>query len=82
MSLGLVSGTILGYILAAVMRPYLTQAIARDLPGTTTYQVWLNIPEMTVLYIILIGSYTLAILLLLSALMRVGIHKTLRLGDE
>jgi putative ABC transport system permease protein len=82
MSLGLVSGTILGYILAAVMRPYLTQAIARDLPGTTTYQVWLNIPEMTVLYIILIGSYTLAILLLLSALMRIGIHKTLRLGDE
>ena len=82
MSLGLVSGTILGYTLATVMRPYLTQAIARDLPGTTTYQVWLNVPEMTVLYAILIGSYAIAILLLLSALMRVGIHKTLRLGDE
>jgi putative ABC transport system permease protein len=82
MSLGLVSGTILGYLLAIVMRPYLTQAIARDLPGTTTYQVWLNIPEMTLLYGILIGAYAIAILLLLYALMRVGIHKTLRLGDE
>jgi len=82
MFLGLVSGTILGYLLATVMRPYLTQAIARDLPGTTTYQVWLNIPEMTLLYGFLIGFYTLAILLLLSALMQVGIHKTLRLGDE
>jgi len=82
MSLGLVSGTILGNLLAVVMRPYLTQAIARDLPGTTTYQVWLNIPEMALLYGILIGAYAIAILLLLSALMRVGIHKTLRLGEE
>jgi putative ABC transport system permease protein len=82
MFLGLISGTILGYFLATIMRPYLTQAIARDLPGTTTYQVWLNIPEMTLLYLILIVFYTLAILLLLSTLMRVGIHKTLRLGDE
>jgi hypothetical protein len=39
-------------------------------------------PAVTQLYAVLIGFYALAILFLQVALMRGGIHRALRIGDE
>lgn len=82
MALGLSSGAGLGYMLARMMQPYLSQALASNLPGIALRQVWLNWPSIGLLYMILIFFYALAIGLLLVTLMRVGIHRTLRTGDE
>jgi putative ABC transport system permease protein len=80
--LGLGIGTGVGYILTQVMRPYLSQAMATNLPGTAIHQVGFNLLAVGSLYAILFGSFTLAIGAMLPLLMRKGIHATLRVGEE
>jgi len=82
MVIGLSSGVGLGYVLALMMQPYLSRALATNLPGIALQRVWLNWPSIALLYLILAFFYALAIGLLLFALMRVGVHRTLRTGDE
>ncbi len=80
--LGLVAGTAIGYGLAHVMVPYLSRALSEALAGVTIAQILVDWPTIARLYALLVGLYALAMLLLLLALMRVGIHRALRIGEE
>jgi putative ABC transport system permease protein len=88
---GLLSGTGIGYGLATVMRPFLSElvrplALAASLEGSALDQgtvfVIIHWPAIARLYAILAGFYFLALLLALAGLMRSKIHHTLRIGDE
>lgn len=81
-TLGMAAGAGLGYGLAALMRPYLNQALTRDLPGTVVHRLWFNWPGLSQRYALLLGFYLLAILFLAYSLIRLGITRALRLGDE
>jgi hypothetical protein len=80
--LGLVAGTAIGYGLAHVMVPFLSRALSSSLAGVAIGQILIDWPTVARLYGLLVGFYVLAILLLLSTLMRVGIHRVLQMGDE
>jgi hypothetical protein len=80
--LGLAAGTAIGYGLAHVMVPFLSRALSSSLAGVTIGQILIDWSTVARLYGLLVGFYALAILLLLLALMRVGIHRVLQIGDE
>jgi putative ABC transport system permease protein len=80
--LGLASGSAIGYALAHTMVPYLSRALSAALAGVTIGRVLVDWGTLTRLYATLLGFYALAILLLLTILMRVGIHRAMRIGDE
>jgi len=82
MELGLVSGTLIGFGLAHVMIPYLSQALAESLAGVSIKNIVVDWPSIAQLYLVLIACYGLALLLLLLVLMRAGVHRALRVGDE
>jgi putative ABC transport system permease protein len=81
-SMGLLAGTLIGYGLADVMVPYLSRAISASLAGVSIPEALVSWSAVAQLYAVLIGFYALAILLLQVALMRGGIHRALRIGDE
>jgi putative ABC transport system permease protein len=82
LALGLMAGTVIGYGLARVMIPYLSQALTGSLGGVTIKHIVVDWPAIVQLYGLLIVFYGLALALLLVVLMRVGIHQTLRMGEE
>ncbi len=82
MAMGLLAGTAIGYGLARVMVPYLSQALSKSLAGVSIAQILVDWPNVAQLYALLIGFYALAMLTLLLALVRVGVHRALRIGDE
>lgn len=82
MALGLVAGSGIGYGLAWMMRPFLGQTLTDALGGDTLHQIMINWPATGALYGLLLLFYAAAMLLLLAALLRVGLHQALRLGDE
>lgn len=82
MTLGLLSGTGIGVILVQVMRPYLNHVMARLLPGMVIYRIAIDWSSIGSLYGILIGFYILAMLAALGALLRTGIHRVMRIGEE
>jgi len=82
MGLGLAAGAVIGYGLAHVMVPYLSRALTQALAGVIIGKILIDWPAVARLYTLLAGCYGLAMLLLLLALMRVGIHRALRIGDE
>jgi putative ABC transport system permease protein len=79
---GLAAGVVIGYGLAQVMVPFLSQALAESLAGVRITDVLIDWPGIVRLYALLIGFYTLAMLLLLILLKRVGVHRVMRIGDE
>jgi ABC-type antimicrobial peptide transport system permease subunit len=81
-ALGLVAGTIIGYGMARVMIPYLSQALSESLAGLTIESIIVDWPAIARLYLLLITLYGAALALLLLVLMRAGIHEALRVGDE
>ena len=80
--LGLAAGTAIGYGLAVLMRPFFSDALAEAVAGGALYAVLIDWPTMIALYAALVGFYVLALLLSSLALMRAGIHRVMRLGDE
>ena len=80
--MGLLAGTAIGYGLANVMVPYLSRAISDSLAGVSIPEALVSWTAVAQLYLILITFYAVAILLLQLALMRGGIHRELRIGDE
>lgn len=81
-AIGMAAGCGLGYGLALLMRPLLSRTLAVALGGDAIYDILVNWPEVSGLLLMLAGSYALALLLLLIALLRTGIHHAMRLGDE
>ena len=82
MTLGLVAGTGIGTGLAIIMRPFLSRVLATAVGGDAIRQIVINWSEVFSLYGLLIGFYGLALLLLLFFLVRAGIHRALRIGEE
>ena len=81
-SLGLLTGTVIGYGLSQSMVTYLSRALTESLAGVTIRQTLIDWPAVAQLYVVLIVFYALAILLLMGLLIRVGVHRALRMGDE
>ena len=82
MTLGLLAGTGIGVGLAVIMRPFLSRVLATAVGGDAIRQIMVNWPEVFSLYGLLVGFYGLALLLLLFFLVRAGIHRALRIGEE
>lgn len=82
MGLGLLAGSGLGFGLAAVMRPFLSRSLSGALGGDTIRNIVVNVPETAVIYLLLIAFYGLALTFLLITLLRSGIHRVLRIGEE
>ncbi|MCP5094174.1 MAG: hypothetical protein GY943_01340, partial [Chloroflexi bacterium] len=82
MVLGLLAGSGLGFGLAAVMRPFLSRTLSDALGGDTIRQLVIKIGETSGLYGLLIAFYAIALGLLLVFLLRSGIHRALRIGEE
>jgi putative ABC transport system permease protein len=82
MELGLVSGTLIGFGLARIMIPYLSQVLSESLAGVSIKSIVVDWSSIAQLYVVLILCYGLAMLLLLLILLRSGVHRALRVGDE
>jgi hypothetical protein len=80
-ALGLLAGTAIGYGLAQTMVSFLSRALSASLGGVRISQVLVDWPAVGQLYLVLAAFYLLAIVLLLAALMRVGVHRVLRIGE-
>ncbi|VAW30896.1 hypothetical protein MNBD_CHLOROFLEXI01-1998, partial [hydrothermal vent metagenome] len=82
MLLGLLAGSGIGAGLAIIMRPFLSRVLETAVGGDAIHQIIINWPQIFALYGLLIGFYGLALLLLLFFLLRAGIHRALRIGEE
>lgn len=82
MVLGLLAGSGIGAGLAVIMRPFLSRVLATAVGGDAIWQILVNWSELFGLYGLLIGFYGLALLMLLFFLVRAGIHRALRIGEE
>jgi len=79
--LGLLAGTVVGFGLSHIMIPYLSQPLAESFAGVTIERIMVDWPSVAQLYVLLIGVYGSALVLLLSVLMHTGVHQV-HIGDE
>ncbi len=82
MGLGLLAGSGIGAGLAVIMRPFLSRVLTTAVGGDAIRQILVNWADVFSLYGLLVGFYGLALLLLLFFLVRAGIHRALRIGEE
>lgn len=82
MVLGIFIGSIIGIGLTLVMRPYLNIALMRSFPQMVIYELVFDWKQILLGYGILGLFYLGSLCLAIWALMRVGIHHVMRLGDE
>jgi putative ABC transport system permease protein len=82
LSLGLISGIFLGYSLTILMRPYISLAVSRTLPGMIVHRIDVNWSSVALIIGILASVYLFAMLLIVIALLRSKIHQVIRAGDE
>ena len=80
--LGLLLGTGIGYGLAQAMRTYLNLPLSRVEPGLALYQIQVDWANVLRQYAWLGFFYLAAVLFSLLVLLRSGLHRVLRLGDE
>jgi hypothetical protein len=82
MGLGLFAGTGIGYGLARVMMPTLSQVVSVALGGATVTRIIFDWQGVVLLYGLLVGGYAVAMAALLLILGHAGVHRALRIGDE
>ena len=82
LGLGLFSGLILGFSLTRLMRPYISLAVTRNLPGMTVHQININWEIVVFITAIMTFSYGLATALIILALWKSDVQQELRMGDE
>ena len=80
--LGVGSGTAIGLGLAYVMRPFMLLALRDAIGGGFVHAVVVNWRDVFMLYGVLLLVYAAALGLMLLALLRAGIHRVMRIGDE
>lgn len=80
--LGFSAGSLVGYGLLNLMRFYLSQVLREVLPGLEVRQLLMSPQSIAAVYGLLLVFFGLALLLLLISLLRTGIQRTLRLGEE
>jgi hypothetical protein len=79
---GLLAGSAVGVGLSRLMIPYLGVALADPLAGVTLARIRLDWPAITRSYVLLIGVYGSALVLLVAVLGRQRARLAPRLGDE
>jgi ABC-type antimicrobial peptide transport system permease subunit len=80
--LGAFSGIILGYSLTILMRPYISLAVSRTLPGMMVYQINFNWFNAAVILGLLATVYIFAMGIIFVTLSKSKIHQVIRAGDE
>jgi hypothetical protein len=80
--IGLLLGTGIGYALGQAMRTYLNLPLSRVEPGLVLYQLQVDWATVLRQYAWLGFFYLIAVLFSLLVLLRSGVHRVLRLGDE
>lgn len=80
--LGIISGILLGYSLTILMRPYISLAVSRTLPGMTVHQIDINWMSVAGIVGILAAIYFFAMAIIVVALWRSKVHQVIRAGDE
>lgn len=80
--LGFISGTAVGLGLLALMRFYLSQVLRQVLPGLEVRALALDAQSLLAVYGVLVLFFAAATVFLLVSLLRTGIQRTLRLGEE
>ncbi len=80
--LGVLSGTTIGLGLAYVMRPFMLLALQDAIGDGFVHAIIINWRNVFTLYGALLLVYALALALMLLALLRAGIHRVMRIGDE
>lgn len=80
--LGLLAGAGVGLGLSHIMIPYLAQPLAESLGTVTIERIVVDWPAVARLYVLLIGVYGSALVLLSLVLMRAGVYQALQIGDE
>jgi len=81
-ALGLLAGAVIGYSLVHITFPYISRALAGSLAGVTIQQIVIDWRIVSNHYAVLVSCYLLGTLALLLALVRSGLHRVLRLGEE
>ena len=82
MLLGLFSGTLVGLGLSTVMRPFLSRVFALALSGAIVERIVIDWAAIGQVFTVLAGFYALALLISVLALMRMGVHRMLRISLE
>ena len=81
-ALGLLAGAVIGYSLVRITFPYISRALVGSLAGVTIQQIVIDWGVVSGYYALLVACYILGTLALLLALVRSGLHRVLRLGEE
>jgi hypothetical protein len=82
MVLGLASGTVVGVGLSSIMRPFLSRVFANALSGAVVERIVMDWGAIGEVFGLLVAAYALALLVSVFALMRVGVHRSLRFSVE
>ncbi|NUM46644.1 MAG: hypothetical protein HUU38_18225 [Anaerolineales bacterium] len=82
MGLGLGAGTMIGWGLSAVMRPFLSRVFANALAGAVVERIVVDWAAVGQTFLLLAAFYALALLVSVIALLRVGVHKVMRTSVE
>jgi putative ABC transport system permease protein len=80
--LGFLAGTTIGYGLVRVMLPFLSPVLKSALAGGALTRVLFDWPALARLYGVLLLCYALALGVMLTLVLRLGLHRTLRIGEE
>jgi hypothetical protein len=82
MGLGLLAGTAIGYGLSWVMVGYLSPVLSAATAGVPMREIVIDWAGVTRQFAILVSAYLVAMLILLLVLLRAGLHRVLRMGEE
>lgn len=82
LGLGLFSGLILSFSQTRLMRPYISLAVSRTLPGMIVHQININWQSVAIIKGLLTISYSLATGLIIIALWKSDVHRVFKIGDE
>jgi hypothetical protein len=64
------------------MRPYISLAVSRNIPGMTVHQININWQSVAIIAGLLVISYGVATAVIIFALWKSDIQQELRMGDE
>lgn len=82
MALGLLAGTAIGYGLSRIMVGYLSPVLSAATAGVPIREIVIGWAGVARQYAVLVSAYVVAMLLLLLVLLRAGVHRVLRMGEE
>jgi putative ABC transport system permease protein len=82
MGLGLLAGTAIGYGLSRIMVGYLSPVLSTATAGVPMREIVIDWAGVARQYAFLVSAYLGAMLILLLVLLRAGLHRVLRMGEE